>query len=98
MLAPEYFEERLAEVARWQARGYFELEDLVDGTEFTLDDLVELGVLIRNEPFLSVDIRSYLPAGAWANVFQEGSYQTCFLSRERRDDLLASLCERRDGR
>lgn len=94
MLSSAYFDERRAEVARWQARGYVELADLLGGTGFTLDHLVELGVLVRNESILSVDIRAYLPAGAWADVFQEGSHQTCFLPRERHDELLALLRER----
>lgn len=98
MLSHEYFEERQAEIARWQSKGYLELAELLSGTNFTLDDLVEMGVLVRNEPLVSVDIRTYLPAGAWVESFQKGSHQTCFLPHEQRDVLLAALEARRLGR
>ncbi|MFZ5530527.1 MAG: nucleotidyltransferase domain-containing protein [Pseudomonadota bacterium] len=98
MLSVEYFEERRREIADWQARGYVEMQHMLEGTGFDLDDLVALGVLATNYQLLSVDLRTHLPIGPWAAIFKTGRNQTCFLPLERRDELVRALTEARlDG-
>lgn len=92
-LGPEYFERLNAEIARWRDEGYVELETIVEGTEFVLDDLVLAGVI---EPKLILipgidSIEPYMPAQKWSTQFLKGECPMHFVKKETADEIIQLL-------
>ena len=91
-----FFVERKQEIYLWSERGYVEIHEFLKTTEYTLEDLLLIGVVEKsflvNPPGMGYGLNGdYPPSADWENEFHRGQYLTWYIKIETMDLILKIL-------
>ena len=91
-----FFEEEEKEICSWSKRGYVEIHKFLGTTEYTLDDLVLVGIvekrLVLKPPGMSYGLNGdYSPKGHWKNEFHQGEHFNWYITIESMDSIIEIL-------